>query len=81
MNAITIPASLVPSFAGSEPSRVCDETGAVLGYYTPLREGTDEDYEWAMKQVTPELIEAAEKSGRGRPLAEVLAELRAKYGP
>jgi hypothetical protein len=81
MNDITIPADLASRFAGSETSRVRDEQGVVLGYYTPLCEGTDEDYEWAFAQITPELIEASEKSGSGRPLAEALAELRQKYGP
>ena len=81
MNDITVPGSLASSFGGSETSRVRDEQGVVLGYYTPFPEGTDEDYEWAFAQITPELIEASEKSGLGRPLAEVLAELRQKYGP
>lgn len=81
MNSITIPPSLIPTFTGTEPGPVCDESGRILGYYTPLVEGTDADYEWAMQQITPELIEASEKSGPGRPLAEILAELRRKYGP
>ena len=81
MNPITIPASLVPAFGVNEPARVCDEEGTVLGYYTPLVEGTDEDYEWAMKNITKEEIEASLASGPGRPLAEILADLRSKYGP
>ena len=81
MDYITVPPNLAPSFTGSETSRVRDEQGVVLGYYTPFREGTDEDYQWAFSQITPDLIEASEKSGLGRPLAEVLAELRQKYGP
>lgn len=81
MNPITIPASLVPSFGGSEQVRVCDESGRMLGYYTPLREGTDEDYQWAMNQITKEEIEASLNSGPGRPLADVIADLRRKYGP
>lgn len=81
MNAITIPDSLLSTFVGTEPTHVCDEAGKILGYYTPLREGSDEDYEWAMKQMTPELVEASLNSGLGRPLAVVLAELREKYGP
>lgn len=81
MNAITIPDSLVPTFVGSEPTRVCDESGKILGFYTPLREGTDEDYEWAMSQVTSEEIEASLNSGPCRPLADVIADLRRKYGP
>ncbi len=81
MNAITIPASLVPTFNGPDPARICDESGRILGYYTPAREATEEDYEWAMANITKEEIEASLQSGVGRPLAEAIAELRRKYGP
>lgn len=81
MNPITIPASLVPSFGGSEEARVCDESGKLLGYYTPLSEGTEADYAWALSQITEEEIEASRKSGPGRPLADILADLRRRYGP
>lgn len=81
MEAITIPASLVPSFAGSEPVRVCDEQGIILGYYTPLREGSNEDYEWAFTHITKEQIEESLQSGVSRPLADAIAEMRRKYGP
>jgi hypothetical protein len=81
MSSITIPFSLQAAFGVSEPARVCDENGKVIGYYTPVREATEEDYEWVMNQVTKEEIEASLKSGPGRPAAEVIAELRRKYGP
>lgn len=87
MNPITIPASLADSFKGSEPAEVCDEEGNVLGYYTPVREykpfreATEEDYRWAMEQITPEEIERSLASGPGRPFREVIDELRRKYGP
>jgi hypothetical protein len=81
MSSIVIPASLKPSFVGTEPRRVCDEEGNILGYYTPRREATEEDYEWAMNAVTKEEIEASLASGPGRPLAEIIADLRSKYGP
>jgi hypothetical protein len=81
MNSITIPAGLKGAFIGTEQMRVCDESGKILGYFTPFGEGTDEDYEWAMRQVKPELIEASQRSGIGRPLADSLAELRRKYCP
>jgi hypothetical protein len=87
MNAITIPANLADSFKVSEPAEVCDEQGNVLGHYTPVREykpyreATEEDYQWAMEQVTPELIEASLKSGPGRPFEEIIADLRRRYGP
>ena len=80
MSTITIPESLKSAFAVTEPTRICDENGNVLGYYTPRREATEEDYEWAMKRFTPEEIEAAEKSGPCRPASEIIPELIRKYG-
>jgi hypothetical protein len=64
-----------------EPTRICDENGNILDYYTPRREATEEDYEWAMNYFKLEDIEASGRSGPGRPLSEMVAELRAKYGP
>ena len=87
MNPITIPESLASSFKGTEPTRVCDEEGNTLGYYTPIREykptrePTDEDYKRAMERVTTEEIERSLASGPGRPFREVIDELRRKYGP
>jgi len=81
MSTITIPETLKQAFIGGAPARVCDESGNILGYYTPRREATDEDYEWAFQNVTKEEIEASLASGPGRPLSEIIAELRAKYGP
>jgi hypothetical protein len=81
MSSITIPASLKSAFIGTAPARVCDEDGNVLGYYTPRREATEEDYAWAMQNITKEEIEASLASGPGRPLAEILEDLHRKYGP
>jgi hypothetical protein len=81
MSSITIPASLKAAFVGGSPARVCDEEGNVLGYFTPRREATEEDYQWAMNAVTTEEIERSLKSGPGRQFSEVIAELRQKYGP
>ena len=61
MNPITIPANLVPAFGGPEPARVCDESAKVLGYYTPVREATEANYEWALSQITEEEIEASRR--------------------
>jgi hypothetical protein len=80
VSTITIPSNLREAFAVKQPTRICDESGNVLGYYTPRREATEEDYEWAMKQFTPEQIEAAERSGPGRPASEIIPELIRKYG-
>jgi hypothetical protein len=80
MSTITIPANLTSAFVGGKPSRICDENGNILGYYTPRREATEEDYEWAMKQFTPEQMEAALNSGPCRPASEIIPELIRKYG-
>ena len=81
MNAITIPDTLKSSFGVAEPSRVYDEKGNLLGYYTPVREATEEDYKWAMEAVTEEEIEQSLKSGPCRPFADVIADLKRRYGP
>jgi hypothetical protein len=80
MSTITIPESLKPVFAVTQPTRICDESGNILGYYTPRREATDEDYEWLMKNVSKEEIEASLNSGPGRPASEIIPELVRKYG-
>lgn len=54
--------------------------GLLLGLFTPMREGTPEDYAWAHEQFTVEEIEQARNSGPGKPLAEILADLRKRYG-
>jgi hypothetical protein len=81
MNSITIPPNLIPTFTGTEPTRVCDESGRLLGFFTPFQEGTEADYEWAFANITKEQIQESLQSGMGRPLAEALAELRQQYGP
>jgi hypothetical protein len=80
MSSITIPASLKSVFEGSALVRVCDQDGKILGYYTPIPEATDEDYDWLFRQVTTEELEASLNSGPCRPASEVIAELRRKYG-
>lgn len=81
MSSITIPSDLKAAFAVTQPTRICDDEGNVLGYYTPRREATDEDYEWIFERVTKQEIETSLASGPGRPLSEIIADLRAKYGP
>jgi hypothetical protein len=81
MSSITIPDSLKSTFVSAAPSRVCDEQGNVLGYYTPRRQATEEDYAWALQSITKEEIEASLASGPGRPFAEIIADLHRKYGP
>jgi hypothetical protein len=81
MSAITIPSSLKSVFGGNEPTKVCDEEGNVLGYYMPRREATAEDYAWALQNVTTDELEYSLSTGPGRPLAEIIADLRQRFGP
>ena len=80
MTPITIPADLVSTFEVAEPTRVLDEQGTLLGYFTPAREATDADYDWAFREVTEAEIEFSRNSGPVRPAGEVLAELQRRYG-
>jgi hypothetical protein len=80
MSNITIPESLTSAFSVTQPTRICDEKGHILGYYTPRREATEEDYEWAFKNITKEQIDAALNSGPGRPASEIIPELIRKHG-
>ncbi|MDX1947827.1 MAG: hypothetical protein SFU86_20685 [Pirellulaceae bacterium] len=84
MNAITVPAGMVALFRVNEETQVCDETGRVLGFYTPVQtplpELTDEQFEWVAKQMTPEFLEASLNSGVGRSPSQIIADLQRKYG-
>lgn len=76
MTAITIPASIQPLFGQvSEPVSVRDEQGNLLGFYTPMRQATKEDYEWARKQFTEAQIDAARREPGGFTTQEVLEHL------
>jgi hypothetical protein len=52
------------------------EDGKLVGVFMPRREATDEDYEWAMREVTSEEIEASLGSGPTRPFREAIDELK-----
>lgn len=80
MSTITIPAELKAAFVGLQSALICDENGNTIGYFSTRREATDEDYEWAFKNITKGQIEASLASGPGRPANEIIAELRSKYG-
>lgn len=76
MTAITIPASITPLFGQvAEPVPVMDEQGNVLGFYTPMRQATKEDYEWARQQFTQAEINAARREPGGFTTEEVLEHL------
>ena len=65
-----------------ERTRVLDEEGNVLGYYTPIREGTEADYAWARQQFNEEELQKELKShsGPSRSLVDILADLRERFG-
>jgi hypothetical protein len=63
----------------SEPKTTVElrtEDGKLVGVFTPRREATPEDYEWARQQFTVEEIEAARREDGGFTTAEVLAYLQ-----
>ena len=63
----------------SEPRTTVEvrtEDVKLVGVFTPRREATEEDYEWARKQFTLEEIEAARKEPGGFTTAQVLEHLR-----
>jgi len=60
--------------SGEVEVRISD--GRLVGLFTPLREATLEDYEWARQQFTVEEIEAARKEPGGFTTAPVLEHLR-----
>jgi hypothetical protein len=79
MTAITIPASIKPLFGQvSEPVSVRDEQGNVLGFFTPMRQATKEDYEWAKKQFTAEELQRSLSSGIAGTTDEVLRKIGAR---
>jgi len=57
------------------------EDGRLVGVFSPRREATPEDYEWAMREVTTEELEESIKSGPCRPFAEIIAELKQRSHP
>jgi hypothetical protein len=80
MSMITVPDTLKTAFVGDSPAKVCDKEGNVLGYYMPRRDATAEDYAWALQNVTTEELEYSASTGVGRPLSEIIADLRQRFG-
>jgi len=81
MSTVLIDASTAAKLSAPQATvEVRTEDGKLVGVFTPRREATEADYEWALSQITEEEIEASRKSGPGRPLADILADLRSRYG-
>jgi hypothetical protein len=66
----------LPGFG--QPLELCDERGAVLGYFVPPNDRDRAWFEWAKKQFTREEIERAGQQTGGRPLSEILGRLAAQ---
>ncbi len=77
MSTVLIDASTAARL--SEPKTTVEvrtEDGKLVGVFTPRREATPEDYEWARQQFTAEEIERARSEPGGYTTAEVLEHLR-----
>jgi hypothetical protein len=56
-----------------EPFEFCDESGTVLGYFTPVAERSV--YEGVDSPTSEEELARRSREGGGRPLAEILKDL------
>jgi hypothetical protein len=54
----------------------CDAAGQTLGYFVPNASRLDADYEEAMADVSDEELEQARAEDGGRPLSEIMSDLR-----
>jgi hypothetical protein len=59
---------------------LCDESGSTLGWFLPEADYMKMMYERARNMFTEEELSYAEKEPGGRPLADIPADLRRKYG-
>jgi len=59
---------------------LCDESGSTLGWFLPEAEYMKVLYDRARQMFTDEELDRAEKETGGRPLADILADLRRRYG-
>jgi hypothetical protein len=76
MSIVQIDAATAAKLSESKTTvEVRTEDGKLVGVFTPRREATEEDYEWAMKNVSAEEIEASLQSGPCRPASEIIPEL------
>lgn len=57
----------------TERAELCDESGKTVGFFTPLANRSL--YEGLVIPISDEEIEQAAKEKKGRPLADILADL------
>jgi hypothetical protein len=73
MTQITVDTTIGEQFSTlSDRSEIRDEAGRLLGYFVPPGDALSETIELPY---TIEELEAAEREGGGRPLAEILRDL------
>lgn len=77
MSTVVVDAATAAKFEGhSGEVEVRTLEGRLVGVFTPLREATADDYEWAKQHFTREMVERAQKQVGGKSTVEVLAYLR-----
>jgi hypothetical protein len=77
MSTVIIDATTAAKFAGqSGEVEVRTLEGRLVGVFTPLREATPEDYEWAKQHFTKKMVDEARQQQGGFTTAEALAHLR-----
>jgi hypothetical protein len=59
---------------------ICDENGSKVGWFFSDAEYMKMMYDRARQMFTDEELDRAEKEPGGRPLADIMADLRSKYG-
>jgi hypothetical protein len=74
MNTITVDTSLQESLVGlSGLTQVCDEQGAVIGYFSPASHASPEAYAQAAAHFDPhEMKDRKRSQERGRSTSEIL---------
>jgi hypothetical protein len=74
MNRIIIDqASMAKLGALDQSAELCDETGRILGYFTPTHDRSL--YEGVEPPISAEELERRFQGGGGRPLADIMADL------
>ena len=76
MSTVLIDATTASKLSQSQTTvEVRTEDGKLVGVFTPMREATPEDYEWAKQQFSREEIAKARAETGGYSTAEVLEHL------
>jgi hypothetical protein len=75
MTQLTVDATTGSQFAAAQDrAEISDQAGRLLGYFVPA----PDDYDAPECPLTNEELDQIEREGGGRPLSEILADLRAR---